>query len=263
MPTRIQWADEVWNIVTGCTPVSEACDRCYARRMATRLRGRYGYPADEPFRVTLHHDKLNAPLKWRQPRHIFVSSMGDFFHPDVPVAFQAEALRIIDKCPQHTFLFLTKRPEQMRMFEQTCGGLNRPNVWLGVTAENQPRADERIPILLSIPAALHFVSVEPMLGPVDLSRHLNWQQVSSIWTGTLANGVQAIIFDPLRPLDWVICGGETGPGARLMLEDWAVALKDQCATAGVPFFFKSMGTNPYAHLWSGLCREFPRERGMT
>jgi len=201
--TTIEWVKDpdgtlgkVWNPVTGCSPVSEGCQNCYARRFAHRLRGRFGYPVDEPFRVTLHPERLGEPLRWRKPRRVFVASMGDLFHPDVPEEFIANVLETVCWCPEHTFLVLTKRPG--RMAELFCGSRFRgllakqflygveesifihhprrdwplPNLWLGVTAENQRRADERIPILLQIPAAVRWVSCEPLLSAIDLGKWL-------------------------------------------------------------------------------------------
>ena len=193
--TKIEWADSVWNPVTGCTPVSEGCERCFARRMANRLKGRYGYPKDDPFRVTLHPDKLEQPLRWKKPRQVFVPSMGDLFHEDVDEKYIAKVLAICDLAREHTYMILTKRPSRMASlfndedFQFHVGwfqsqvvrefGLPEPkeigswplkNVWLGVTAENQQRADERIPILLQIPAAKRFVSVEPMLELINIIR---------------------------------------------------------------------------------------------
>ncbi len=229
MGTKIEWATETWNPVTGCTKVSEGCQNCYAERMAKRLAGRYGYPKDDPFRVTLHPNRLEQPLKWRKPRRIFVCSMGDLFHDDVPVPFLVDVFDVVYKCPQHTFIFLTKRPENLKWLRingPIVGAEPLSNVWLGVTAENQKTADERIPILLRISAAVKFVSVEPMLGPMVLCR----------W----------IARDGFRKgLNWVICGGESGPGARPMHPDWARGLRDQCQTAGVPFFFKQWGEYCY------------------
>jgi len=233
--TKIQWCDRVWNPVTGCTPISEGCEHCYAKRMSKRLAGRYGYPAaPHEFDVTLHEDKLDEPLKWKASQRVFLCSMGDLFHPVVPVAYQAQMLKTIALCPQHVFLFLTKRPEQMLMFERNCGGLNRPNIWLGVSAETQACADERIPILLQIPAAKRFVSVEPMLGQVNLMPYL-WNE--HVWGN--CSGIPIVSHDHL--LDWVIAGGETGPGARPMHPNWLRSLRDQCQNANVPFFFKQWG----------------------
>jgi protein gp37 len=231
--TKIEWTEYSWNPVTGCTPASEGCQNCYAKRMATRLKGRYGYPEDEPFKVTLHPEKLKEPLKWKKPRRVFVCSMGDLFHEQVPDEYIAKVWEVMNNASQHTFLVLTKRPQRMKDFLARLGWYihdrdgypmeavldeggkyTLKNVWLGVTAENQQRADERIPILLQIPAAVRFVSIEPMLGPVVIPEE---------WP------------------DWVICGGETGPGARPIHPDWVRSLRDQCQVAGTPFFFKSWG----------------------
>ena len=408
--TKIEWAEKTWNPISGCTKISEACEHCYAERMSKRLAGRYGYPKDKPFSVTLHPDKLSEPLKWKKPSRIFVCSMGDLFHPDVSnelidVVFAAMAL-----CADHTFLLLTKRPERMQEYISNpntpysitramdemrwreaaknipyriesipgfpdylidncgavfskhgssvcvwCGadnegyakrkycsqkckekaqyqekmgrplpfdakpqpmspdigedghmrimlyrdgksyrelvhrivltvfnrppndgeegmhsdgnpthnhianlswgsqsenwkdrlrhgrdvanghikgdyyGLNwpLPNIFCGVTAENQARADERIPILLQIPAAVRFVSIEPCLSDINLGPYL-WDYYDQ--------GSRR----PLNKLHQIICGGETGPGARPMHPDWARSLRDQCQAAGTAFFLKSM-----------------------
>jgi protein gp37 len=253
--TRIEWTDMTWNPITGCSPVSEGCENCYALRMAIRLKGRCGYPKDDPFRVTYHEDRILDPFGWTKPLRIFVCSMSDLFHPDVQDQWIQAVFETILRNKHHRFLILTKRPERMREIvrriesDEECSYWDGDesgaewvtksfatvfsNVWLGVTAENQARADERIPILLDIPAAKHFVSVEPMLGRIDFE------------------DVPVGMFGPLRPfggvsentprLDWVICGGESGPGARPMHPDWARSLRDQCQEANVPFFFKSWG----------------------
>lgn len=242
MPTKIEWAEETWNPVTGCSPISEGCRNCYAERMSKRLAGRCGYPEDEPFRVTLHSDRLDEPLKWKKPRKVFVCSMGDLFHEDVPDEWIDQLVWEIGHTFQkHTFLVLTKRPERMRAWfvKAYKENLPYPNIWLGVTAENQQRADERIPILLQIPASLRFVSIEPMLGPVDLTRIIYDRQ-------TVIDSLEGLHGWPLPhaegpKLDWVICGGETGPGARPMHPDWVRSLRDQCQAARTPFFFKSWG----------------------
>ena len=160
--TKIEWCDSVWNPVTGCTPISEGCNHCYAKRMANRLRERYGYPADDPFRVTFHTFRLGEPERMKKPRRIFVCSMSDIFHKDVSDDYLDCIFSVITKCSHHTFMVLTKRPNRMLDY---ISDWPHPmsNLWLGVTAENQARADERIPILLQIPAAVRFVSVEPML----------------------------------------------------------------------------------------------------
>lgn len=265
MPTKIEWAQESWNPVTGCTKISPGCKNCYACRMSKRLAGRAGYPADAPFRVTLHPERLDQPLRWRKPRRVFVCSMGDLFHEDVPFEFIDKVLRIAALRPKHTFIILTKRPERMkryfcdiannapgmidRILKVNSAGLGAmqkeilrlrrgeyfSNLWLGVTTENQEQADKRIPILLKIPAAVRFVSVEPMLGPVDLD----------IFTGNTfddpePSGLQ-IMERWLHKLNWVICGGESGPGARPMHPDWPRKVRDDCVAAGVPFLFKQWG----------------------
>lgn len=333
--TSIEWTEYTWNPVTGCSKMSEGCQHCYAERIAKRLAGRGGYPADEPFRVTLHPERLDEPLRVQKPQRVFVSSMGDLFHPKVPETFISAVFYVMQKAKQHTFLVLTKRPKRMAEFvdrwihcdnaypmhawqigaDSAAGrplgyghyrrdGQQRPplpNVWLGVTAENQARADERIPILLQIPAAVRFVSVEPMLGPVDLGKyfiarqmtckacgHTFWSYEAEFCEGHLVyhcgcrgfadechckysrtlkcprcgkcvcdrvkkwaaegrlqkeSGRYAWVLDrdKWQRLDWVICGGETGPGARPMHPDWVRSLRDQCQAAGVPFLFKQWG----------------------
>jgi len=259
--TTIEWTasedgtkGKTWNPITGCTPVSEGCEHCYAARMAKRLAGRFGYPKDDPFRVTFHPDHLEEPLCWKKPRKIFVCSMGDLFHKDVKTEWIAAIWSMMAVTPNHTYLILTKRPGRMQNFLHTVyeavpGGeldfdlwdrwrektgahdhdlpeLPLPNVWLGVTAENQRTANERIPLLLDTPAALRFVSVEPMLGPVDLNKR---ELLCHTWRRGLTIGTY---------LDWVICGAETGTGARPMDYKWGRDLRDQCASAETPFFFK-------------------------
>lgn len=234
--TRIEWADEVWNPVTGCTPISEGCDHCYARRMAARLAGRCGYDKRKPFAVTWHENKLFVPARWKKPRRIFTCSMGDLFHGDVRVEWIDRILNVIASCPQHRFLLLTKRPGNIRdkLYGEAparflADGQYLSNLWLGVTAENQKRANERMVDLLEIPAAVRFLSYEPALGPLDLNAR-EWLIDKRRFRYTLG-----------RYLDWVICGGETGPGARPVHPDWVRSLRDQCAEAGVPFFFKHWG----------------------
>lgn len=231
--SKIEWTDAVWNPVTGCTKVSAGCAHCYAERMSKRLAGRCGYPKDEPFKVTLHPDKLDEPLKWKRPRRIFVNSMGDLFHKDVPATFIADVFDVMRQAKQHTFMILTKRPEGMKWLRLNGPIYNNeplPNVWLGVSVENQAAADERIPLLLQTSAAVRFISAEPLLGPISL-----WPWLSNPSLAALEFGKEP----PL--LDWVIVGGESGPGARPLHPDWARNLRDQCQSAEVPFFFKSWG----------------------
>ena len=196
--TKIQWASDTWSPVTGCTPISCGCANCYARRMAQRLRGRFGYPQDEPFRVTLHHDRLWEPFRWKKARRVFVCSMGDLFHEDVTWQFHRAVFSHMHHAnyrnpDPHIFMVLTKRPERMRDFilkYKEWLGFNTwereyPNVWLGVSVENQAAADKRIPVLMDIPASLRFVSIEPMIGPIDLWGNASGSMRSGNWDGGL------------------------------------------------------------------------------
>lgn len=243
--TSIQWTNKAWNPVTGCTKISAGCAHCYAARMAHRLAGRCGYPpAPDEFKVTLHPDRLSEPGKWRKPSMVFVDSMGDLFHPDVPDTFIEMVFLRMANFYWHTFQVLTKRAERMQRFVSTLdtkeiiGDAVRPfrNIWLGVSAENQVAADERIPWLLKTPAAVRFVSVEPMLGPVDLRPYLDipgqsWaHEVAQVWGDD----------DGVHGLDWVICGCESGPKARPADIAWVRDLRDQCVEAGTPFFLKQL-----------------------
>ena len=237
--TKIEWAESVWNPVTGCTKISAGCLHCYAERMSKRLRGRFGYDKDDPFKVTWHSDKLEQPLKWRKPRKVFVCSMGDLFHEDVKDEWiDAVFWQMIrwfwrddplDAWKRaHTFMILTKRPDRMEAYMDRFYATNHehhpwPNIWLGTSIENQEQAGIRIPQLLSIPAAVHFVSLEPLLGAIRV-----FGFGSPTW-GKLPASTY---------LNWVIAGAETGPGARPMDLDWARSLRDQCQEAGAPFFFK-------------------------
>lgn len=231
MPTKIEWTDETWNPVTGCTKVSEGCDHCYAETIAHRFAGTKAYP--NGFDVTLRPERLDQPLRWKRPRKVFVNSMSDLFHKDVPDDYIARVFAVMALAPQHTFQVLTKRPGRMRsllsseqfesaVFLATEGRFPwpLPNVWLGTSVENQKWADVRIPLLLDTPAAIRFLSCEPLLGPIDL---FAW----NIDRGTR--------------VDWVIVGGESGPRARPMHPDWARQLRDDCLTAGIPFHFKQWG----------------------
>lgn len=237
--TKIDWADMVWNPVTGCTPISEGCQHCYAERMAKRLQLMAPKKYSQGFAVKCHPEALSEPLKIKKPQRIFVCSMGDLFHDDVPDDFILKVLEVAEKAPQHTFIVLTKRPGRaLQLFHNwglvpddflgvpPSGEAFPKNIWFGVTVENQTRADERISLLLEIPAAVRFVSVEPMLSAVDLAY-------------LCFNGADS--FGTLPGLDWIICGGETGPDARPMHPDWVRSLRDQCKAAEVPFFFKQWG----------------------
>lgn len=254
MATKIEWADEKWNPITGCTPISEGCEHCYAKRMAKRLAGRYGYPKDNPFRPgTVHRDKLDEPNKWKKPRKIFVCSMGDLFNAEVPYYLIDDIFETIRKLERHIFIVLTKRAERMFSWAYSTNAryddlLSRcKNLWLGVTAENQRAADERIPFLLQVPAAIKFVSVEPMLEPIDLDKQSDFSPMDCCaeW---------------LEYLDWIICGAETGPGARKIDKHWVYSLYQQARRFGVPFFFKKWGPHYNSDMISMTgVREFPNE----
>lgn len=233
--TKIEWATESWNPITGCTPVSEGCENCYAKRLAEeRLKRLPKYR--NGFKPTFHPEEIDAPCSRKKPRKIFVCSMGDLFHSDIPQSSIATIFNTMCNCSQHIFMVLTKRPEQMlQIFHNwsTEGWDIRAHnhIWLGVTAENQKRADERIPILLQIPAAVRFVSVEPMLSEIRIHKYMYRKEIKKLHPKPgLIPGI-----------DWVVAGGESGPRARPMHPTWALSLRDQCQAAGVPFFFKQWG----------------------
>lgn len=268
--TKIEWCQvpgykpEVWNPVTGCTRVSPGCDHCYAIRQSHRFSNSPGKFAgttiktaervDWSGKVVCHYELLDLPLRWRQPRAIFVNSMSDLFHDAVPDEFIANVFRTMNMVNEHLYMVLTKRPVRMKMllnsdrfwqmvfleygrsFQDDVLERYLGNVWLGVSAENQAMADQRIPHLLKTPAAVRFVSVEPMLGAVDLTKYLITEKLCD---GHPAWECERDCYSP-RP-DWVICGGESGPGARPMHPDWPRSLRDQCQAANVPLFFKQWG----------------------
>jgi protein gp37 len=268
--TAIEWTDTTWNPVTGCTEVSDGCDHCYARIFAERWRGIPGHPYEQGFDLRLWPERLGKPLRWRTPRRVFVNSMSDLFHAQVPDRFIAAVFAVMASTPQHTYQVLTKRPGRMRSLltrpgfahlvcevgrelatpALTVGPL--PNVWLGVSVENQRWAEIRIPALLATPAAVRFLSCEPLLGPLDLAKWFRHVQracdrcaVKGALTWHCAHlwGQCRCRCHPPRPPrpDWVIVGGESGPHARPMDPGWARAIRDLCQVAGVPFFFKQWG----------------------
>jgi len=249
--TKVEWVarpgtiPESWNPITGCSKTSEGCRFCYAERMARRLAGRCGYPeAPHHFNVTLHPDRLKQPLHWKKPRTVFTCSMSDLFHVEVSDEFISKVFQVMYECPQHTFQVLTKRPERMRHFILTGKYLRdgvRPIewIWLGVTAENQAAADERIPLLLQTPAAVRFVSCEPLLGPIDLRRYL-WCLDCAEEAAPCEPCLETRLFDGPK-LSWCITGGESGPGARPIYPQWARSIRDQCLASGTPWFFKQWG----------------------
>lgn len=238
--SKIEWTDATWNPVTGCSKVSEGCRNCYAQTFAERFRGTPGHYFENGFDITLRPDKLDQPLKWKKPRRIFVNSMSDLFHEDVPFDFIDRVFVVMSLAEHHTFQILTKRPSRMKEYLSKNRlkhiGLNEwplLNIWLGVSVENQKAADERIPLLLQTPSAVRFLSCEPLLGPVNLSMRTDR-------------------FEMVPGIDLVIVGGESGYNARPMHPDWAMSIRDQCQAAGVAFFFKQWGEwapvlNPEPH----------------
>jgi protein gp37 len=210
--STIEWTEMTWNPVTGCTKVSEGCRHCYAERMALRLLAMGNRRYVNGFEVTLHDDLVDLPRTLRQPRVIFVNSMSDLFHEDVPEQFIRRVFETMAACPQHTFQVLTKRSRRLR---EMAGRLPWPkNVWIGVSVENQ-RVLCRVEDLRQVPAAVRFLSCEPLLGPMD---DLD-----------------------LEGIAWVIVGGESGPGARPMRPEWVESILKQCRRAKVAFFFKQWG----------------------
>lgn len=246
--TAIGWTDATWNPVTGCSKVSPGCEHCYAEAVSHR----FGWTT-QPWtlrnaaaNVQLHPERLMHPLRWQAPRKVFVNSMSDLFHPAVPDAFLNEVFAVMAEASHHIFQVLTKRPERMRDFMQdvwTCQHEPLPNVWLGVSCEDQRRAQERIPLLLQTPAALRFLSCEPLLGPLDLTDFQPFHE--TCYCQEEPDGCQPrfAIGCPETGIDWVIVGAESGPQARPMDEDWVRSLRDQCQDAGVPFFFKQRATD--------------------
>ncbi|MDH4350811.1 MAG: phage Gp37/Gp68 family protein [Gemmatimonadota bacterium] len=210
--SAIEWTDSTWNPVTGCGKVSPGCKHCYAETFAERWRGIPGHPYEQGFDLRLWPDRLELPLTWKKPRTIFVNSMSDLFHEKVPPDFIQKVFSTMERAPWHTFQILTKRSE--RLAELAVDLIWPPNVWMGVsieTAKYRCRADH----LRKVPAAVRFLSLEPLLGPL----------------GTL----------DLAGIHWVIVGGESGPGARPIEAKWVREIRKQCRAAGVPFFFKQWG----------------------
>lgn len=228
-PSKIDWTEATWNPVTGCTKVSPGCDHCYAETFAERWRGVPGHPYEQGFDLKLWPERLNVPLGWRRPRLIFVNSMSDLFHAQVPYEFVERVWSTMAETRQHTYQILTKRPDRMERFVDRLVGRFGilPNVWLGTSVESQAYV-VRAKRLLEASAAVRFLSIEPMLGPVHLD--------SVLWQPRHAGG------SPESAIDWVIAGGESGPGARPCDLDWLRSLRDQCRLAGVAFFLKQVGT---------------------
>jgi protein gp37 len=213
----IEWTDATWNPIRGCTKITPGCAHCYAETFAERFRGVPGHPYEQGFDLRLVPGKLADPLRWPKAKMVFVNSMSDLFHRDVPNDYVESVVRVMLRANWHTYQVLTKRSERLR--EMLAGPLREAagqrHIWWGVSVENREHGLPRIEHLRSAPAAMRFLSVEPLiedLGPVDL-------------TG----------------IDWVIVGGESGPGARPLEKDWVVSLRDQCRRQNIPFFFKQWG----------------------
>ena len=263
--TNISWANAVWNPVTGCTKVSPGCKNCYAEAMTERFHGKNSFE-----NIVLHPDRLAAPLHWKKPRMIFVNSMSDLFHEKIPFEFIDSVFAVMALCPQHTFQVLTKRPERMREYMMRINGeydviekwgesglticeiLSRkpgfksyahehcfimgagmwplPNVWLGVSVENQKYADERIPLLFQTPAAVRFVSAEPLLGDINLFNS------GALQGGKISHDPED--YDCFGNIDWLICGGESGANRRECNPEWIQSIANQCRDAGVACFLK-------------------------
>lgn len=298
--TPIEWADATVNAINGCSLASPGCTNCYAMKQAHRVEIRRGLTMPSKGgmvwtgEVRFAEDQLLKPLHWKRPRRIFWNAHGDTFHDAVPDEWIDRVFRTAAMTPQHIHMILTKRSARMRAYCRTRGraekvsfegraGWPLPNVWLGVSVEDQTRADERIPDLLNTPAAKRFISAEPLLGPIDLTRIMEAGAVECFdtepkffrtlqgraWTETRGRlnaltghywGEDLIDgqWEPwveehaerspgfgetgyYKPLDWVIAGGESGPGARPMHPDWVISLRDQCEAARVPFLFKQWG----------------------
>jgi protein gp37 len=214
--SAIEWTDATWNPVTGCTKITAGCDNCYAERFAERFRGVPGHPFEQGFDLTLRPERLSQPLTWRRPRMIFVNSMSDLFHKDVPDAFIDQVFDTMEAADHHIYQVLTKRSSLMRKYLRRRYAERAPpaHIWFGVSVENA-LGRARIEHLRESPAAVRFLSVEPLIGSVGKVE--------------------------LRGIHWVIAGGESGPGARPMHIEWAREIRDQCAAQEVSFFFKQWG----------------------
>ena len=210
--SAIEWTEATWNPVTGCSKVSPGCAHCYAETFAERWRGTPGHPYEQGFDLKLWPARLQQPLRWTRPRMIFVNSMSDLFHEDIPIDFIEEVFDVMALADHHTFQILTKRHERL---DELANVLHWPdNVWMGVSIENR-RFVGRADVLRNVPAAVRFISAEPLLGPLE------------------GLGLEGI--------DWLIAGGESGPRHRPVREAWVCELRDRCQAEGVAFFFKQWG----------------------
>lgn len=210
--SAIEWTDATWNPVTGCTKISQGCKYCYAQRMAKRLHAMGNKRYQNNFAVTLHEDLIRLPLAWRSPRRIFVNSMSDLFHAKVSDSFIRRVFETMERAHWHTFQILTKRSDRLSSLARRLPWPD--NVWMGVSVEST-EVTYRVAHLATVPAAVRFLSVEPLIGPIPRLR--------------------------LSGVDWVIVGGESGPKARPCNPEWVREIRDRCQAAGVPFFFKQWG----------------------
>ena len=215
--SRIEWTDATWNPIRGCSKVSPGCKYCYAERFAERFRGVRGHPFEQGFDLRFVPNKLGEPLRWSEPKMVFVNSMSDLFHEHVPLPYILKVAATMQLANWHTYQVLTKRSGRLK--EALCGAMREAataaHIWWGVSVEDRKYGLPRIADLQATPAIVRFLSVEPLLEDV----------------GKL----------PLEGISWVIVGGESGPGARPMKEDWVLSIREQCAAASVPFFFKQWG----------------------
>ena len=210
--STIEWTEATWNPVTGCTKISAGCKNCYAERMARRLQAMGTPQYANGFALTMQPEMLDLPRRWKKPRTIFVNSMSDLFHKDVPLKYIQRVFAVMNECPQHTFQVLTKRPEIAAAYAPELNW--SPNIWMGTSVENA-LVVHRIASLRLIPAAIRFLSLEPLIGPLPKL--------------------------PLGGIHWAIVGGESGPGARPMQKEWVRQIRTQCIATGVAFFFKQWG----------------------
>ncbi|MDE2841999.1 MAG: phage Gp37/Gp68 family protein [Chloroflexota bacterium] len=210
--SKIEWTEVTWNPVTGCTKISPGCKYCYAERLAKRLQAMGSHKYQTGFEVALHPEVLDQPARWRKPRYVFVNSMSDLFHQAVPTEYVQAVFNIMNEHPRHKFQILTKRPARVRRLDRKVDWT--PNIWLGVSIESERWAD-RLTYLKESGAAVKFLSLEPLLGPLPKL--------------------------DLSGIDWVIVGGESGPGARPLHPEWVREIRDNCVGNDVPFFFKQWG----------------------
>lgn len=217
LDSSIEWTDATWNPIRGCTKISDGCKHCYAETFAERFRGVKGHPYEQGFDLRLVPEKLAEPLRWRNPKMIFVNSMSDLFHENVPVEYVVAIAKVMVAANWHTYQVLTKRSARLRKLLNTSlrFASNHEHIWWGVSVENRKYGLPRIEDLRAADAAIRFLSVEPLLEDVGKFN--------------------------LGGIDWVIVGGESGPGARPMKREWVVSVRDQCKREGVPFFFKQWG----------------------